>query len=474
MASVRSQNAWMLRRILLFMLLSGLSAAAPAVAAGAQIVVAQDGSGDFNGADEKPILAALAKAHAAGGGEIVIRPDVYLVTPGITLTGVSNVIFRGLPGATLKLPPLQYAEVSRDVGVGETILPVSIQQGLAVETLLQIRAPGSVDAFSGKAKPTFFTKLAKVEADRLVLAAPLTFPVPAKTQVVNENAPNLFEVRGSSENIVIEGLTLDGGRTANDPPIPAHAQRCGVFASGPYNYTDGPTGKPVRQVVIRDCTIRNCFGRGVALYAVTDALIANCKIEDTVDEAVDLDHFAVACRVLDNQVARCRVGVELNDANECRVERNHLEGCQTGVIIWRWCKMDDLNVRNQILDNVFVDTTGNALQLQAGTAFNVARGNTIRGAGRNGVSLGASDTIVSGNIIERTAMHGITVNGDRNDVTGNRVMAAGGNTAQKFAGIRILGAKNRVFDNVIVSGAGADAPAQSVLDEGKETVLRAP
>src|SRR4029079_14588501 len=128
----------------------------------------------------------------------------------------------------------------------------------------------------------------------------------------------------------------------------------GIFAAGPYNYTDGPTGKPVRGVTIRDCTIRNCFGRGVAFYSVSDALVAHCRIEDTVDEAIDLDHFTVNCRVLDNEVARCRVGVELNDANECWVARNRFEACQTGVIIWRWCKMEDLNVRNHVLDNLFL------------------------------------------------------------------------------------------------------------------------
>jgi hypothetical protein len=438
----------------------------------AQITVAQDGSGDFNGSDEKPIIAAIARVHEKGGGEIVIHPGVYAVQRSIELKAVQNVTLRGLPGAVLKLPPLQYAEVSRDVAVGETVLPVRVQQGITADVLLQIRAPGAIDAFSGKAKPTFYVKLSKVEVDRLILAEPLKFPVPAKTHVVNENAPNLFELRNLSEGITIEGLTIDGGRTPDAPPIPAHAQRCGIFASGLYNYTDGPTGKPVRGITIRDCTIRNCFGRGIAFYSVIDALVVNCRIEDNVDEAIDLDHFTVNCRVLDNQVARCRVGVELNDANECWVARNRFEACQTGVIIWRWCKMDDLNVRNHVLDNLFLNISGNGLQFQAGTSGNIARGNIIRGAGRNGVSLGASDTIIAGNIIERPGMYGIVTAGDRNDIVENRVVDAGTGAAQPYAGIRILGANNRVLDNFVSAGADAKARSQPVVDEGKENTVR--
>lgn len=435
----------------------------------AQAVVSQDGRGDFNGADEKPILAAIASVRDQGGGEIVLQRGIYTIHRSIELKGVANITLRGMPGATLKLAPLQYAEVSRDVAVGETELPVRIQQGITAETLIQVQAPGAVDTFSGKAKPTFFSKLAKVEKDSLILAAPLVYPVPAKTLVTNENAPNLFEVRDGAEGIVIESLIIDGGKVPGDPDVRAHAQACGIFGSGKYNYTDGPTGKPVRALTIRDCTIRNCFGRGVALYAVTDALVAHCRIEDTADEAVDLDHFTVNCRVLDNQIARCRVGVELNDANECWVERNRFDTCETGVIIWRWCKMDDLNVRNHVVDNLIVNVAGNGMQFEPGTRGNIARGNIIRGAGRNGVSLGANDTIVTGNIIERTAMHGIVVAGDGNTISGNRVSESGAGATQKFSGVRVRGSRNALLDNAVAPGAEG-TPA--VADDGKDNVVR--
>lgn len=458
----------------LFTLLSLPFLCAFAANATAQVTVAQDGHGEFNGADEKPILAAIAKVRAAGGGEIVIQPGVYVLQRGLELKDLRNVTFHGQPGATLKLLPLQHAETSADTAVGETALPVSKQQALTPGLRLQIMARGEMDSFIGKQKPTFMAKLVKVEGDRLILAEPLPFPVPAKTQIMNEDAPNLFEFRTGCENIVIEGLTLDGGRTPDDPAVGTHAQRCAIFASGPYNYTQGPTGKPVQHLVIRDCTIRNCFGRGVALYAVTDALVTNCTIEETCDEAVDLDHFTVAARILNNQIAHCRVGVELNDANECWVTGNRFESCEIGVNVWRWCKMEDLNVRNQILDNLFLNTVGNGLQLDGGTRLNFVRGNIIRGSGRNGISLSGHESIVSENIIEHSSLNGIALAGNRNEVARNQISDSGAGAKQKFAGLLVRGQHNRVLDNAVRAGAGADAPLEPVADEGEGNSVRMP
>jgi hypothetical protein len=380
-----------------------------------QVIVAQDGSGDFNGTDEKPILAAVQKVRAAGGGEILIRRGDYVCGQPIEVKDANKITFRGEPGAVLKLPPLQFAETSAEAAVGASELHVRVQQSLTPGLRLRIMASSAIDSFSGKAKPSFFVSLAKTEGDRLVLAKPLEFPVPAGTKIINEDAPNLFEVRSPCEDIAIEQLVIDGGRTPKDPVVSGHAQLCGIFASGRYTYTDGPTGPPVHKLIVRDCTIRNCFGRGIALYAVTGALIERCTIEDTVDEAVDLDHFAVGCIVSQNAVARCHVGVELNDANECAVVRNRFVACDTGINLWRWCKMPDLNTRNVIMENAFVGTKGNALNLAAGTATNIVSHNQIRGSGGKAILLAGDDYEVSGNDVDGK----IADSGARNDVFDN-------------------------------------------------------
>ena len=44
--------------------------------------------------------------------------------------------------------------------------------------------------------------------------------------------------------------------------------------------------------------------------------------------------------------------------------------------------------------------------------------------------------------------------------------------SQTFAGVRVRGSKNRVLDNLIIAGAGVDAPAQPVSDEGSGNSIR--
>ena len=397
-----------LRLALAFSFLHLASHAAP-------LTVAQDGSGEFNGADEKPILAAVAKARSAGGGEIVIKRGTYVCAQPIALKDARKITFRGERGTVLKLPPLQHAETSADAAVGATELPVRVQQGLAKGVRIRIMAGGAIDSFSGKQKPSFFVTLAAAESGRLVLEKPLEFPVPAGTKIINEDAPNLFELRGACEDIAIEGLEIDGGRAPGDPHVSGHAQLCGVFAAGSYDYVKGPTGPPMQRIVVRDCVVRNCFGRGIAFYAVTRGVVERCTIEDTVDEAVDLDHFAVGCIVQHNAVARCGVGVEMNDANECAVLRNRFEACRIGINLWRWCKQPDLNTRNVILENAFIGTKGNALQLAAGTATNIVHGNHIRGSGGKAISLAGDDYEISGNDVDGK----IADSGAHNDVFDN-------------------------------------------------------
>ena len=43
----------------------------------------------------------------------------------------------------------------------------------------------------------------------------------------------------------------------------------------------------------------------MALYSVTDSTMERCTIEDTVDEAIDFDHFTVRCRAEGNVILRC-------------------------------------------------------------------------------------------------------------------------------------------------------------------------
>ena len=248
-----------------------------------------------------------------------------------------------------------------------------------------------------------------VEKAAIQLEAALKFPVSAGTMIRHEDAPNLINISGASEDVRIEKLTLDGGRVASDPPIHGHAQLCGVFASGAYSYEKGPTGPQVKKLSISRCFIQNCHGRGIALYSVEGSEIDDCTIRDTSDEAIDFDHFTVKAIATHNHIARCLVGVELNDVNDCLVAGNEFRECGTGINLWRWCKQPGLNEGNLIVQNVFERTLGNAMQIATGTKGNTVAQNEISDSGKNGIILSGEAQILKSNKITGSGMKDILI-----------------------------------------------------------------
>jgi parallel beta-helix repeat protein len=199
--------------------------------------------------------------------------------------------------------------------------------------------------------------------------------------------------------------------------------------------------------VVRDCVIRHCFGRGVAMYAVTDGIVDRCKIEDTVDEAVDFDHFAVGCRAVGNTVTDCRVGVELNDATDSLVRSNRFDACDVGINLWRWCRQPGLNVRYRILDNQFLNTRGSAIVIRPNTASNVISGNIIRGSGS--VILEGSHQTLTENTITGSAKEAIRISGDDNIIRNNRCRDNSAAKPGQREDIRVTG-------NTVTSRAGRE------------------
>ena len=76
-----------------------------------------------------------------------------------------------------------------------------------------------------------------------------------------------------------------------------------------------------------------------------------------------------------------------------------MRDCGIGVSLWRWCKQEGLNEGNRILDNEFLNTAGNAVQLGGGTRLNTVADNDITGAGKNGIVVGGREQAVKDNRI---------------------------------------------------------------------------
>jgi len=368
---------------------------------------------------EAEIQKFINDAIKAGGGEVVIPPGVHVIERGLKVKDAKKLRITGLDAeeSVLKLPPVAYAVAADAASAGSTQIKVKAQRGFKPGMRLRIEADGEIEPFTKKPRPYHLAVVKTVGEDVIHLAAPLKFPVPDGTMIRHEDAPNLIEIRGASEDVHIGKLTLDGGRVEGDPPIRGHAQLCAVFASGAYSYEKGPTGPPVKNLHLSRCFIQNCHGRGVALYAVEGAEIDGCTIRDTSDEAIDFDHFTVKSIAAHNHIARSLVGVELNDASHCLVAGNEFRECGAGINLWRWCKQPGLNEGNIIARNVFEGTKGNAVRIASGTKSNTVVQNEISGSGRNGISLAGEGQIVKANRITGSGMKAIDVQAGKHEIT---------------------------------------------------------
>lgn len=391
-----------------------------AVAGEAVWKVTNGEGGLFSGKDHRPLQAAIDQACKEGGGVIAIGRGEYLIGQSLKIADAGHLTFRGEEGAVLRLPPLPHAKVMEAAESGAALVRADRTDRFEPGMKLHFIAPGKVSAFTGKPVPYVLASIERIEPGLFVLQTPLEFPVPAGAMVHREGAPNVFAITGDCEDITIEHLTIDGGRGRDDAEISGHVIGCGLLVQGRYGYEDGPLGPPVRGLTVRDCVIRRCYGRGVALYSVTDSAVERCIIEDTVDEAIDFDHFTARCRAENNQIVRCRIGVELNDANDCVVKNNRFESCGVGVNIWRWCRQPELNVRNRILGNQFLDTAGSAVLLRAGTASNVVEGNVIRGCRGDGIVVDGTNQTVVDNRISGAGKEALVVKGEGHAVRGNQ------------------------------------------------------
>lgn len=315
---------------------------------------------------ETDLGVAIRDAVAKGGGRIVLPPGVIRIEKGLRLEEVRNLTLKGSPGdaTILQLPPLVYAISEGATEAGAERIAVSKMQGFRPGMRLHIEADGEIDAFTKQPKPYVLAKVKAVEDRGIVLAEELKYLVPAGTLIRDPDAPNLIEIRGGCEGIRLENLVIDGGRVAGDPPLRAHAQLCGVFVQGPYSYEKGPTGPKPSGVALVNSLVRNCHGRGIALYSAEDCEIRGNRFFDLSDEAIDLDHFAVRVSVIGNDIRRAFIGIEMNDASDCVIEDNRVQECRIALHLWQFCKLPGLNEGNRIVRNRFEGFRGKAIQIQ--------------------------------------------------------------------------------------------------------------
>ncbi len=356
--------------------------------AGSAIVVSQDGRGDFNGNDERPILAAIKKARQDGGGTIQIEPGEYLIRRGLKLT--SGITIRGTKQTVLKLAsPVIVTQVAKQ---GQDYILVDDTSELAADTCIDIYPPPTMKAFPDTDKNEYRAEIREIEQGKLILSGQIPHVIPENSRVGYRS--NMFFVGGSEKNIRLENLILDGG-LKKGIPMPGHCNRCALLAHGIWSYREGPTAPPIENVQVIGCHIRNCYGRAVAMYSVVRGKVEHCLIENIDDEGIDLDHFCYHCQVTGNMVKRSGTGVTINDGSYCTIQDNRFEDCGVGVTMWWWyqCPQENLNVENVIRNNVICSPKKAGIRLGKRCLRNKIIGNVVEG----GIIVAESDNLVEGN-----------------------------------------------------------------------------
>jgi hypothetical protein len=363
-------------------------------------------------AEELPLQAWIDEAIAAGGGVVTVPPGEHILRKGLIIKDAKKISVRGVERETciLRLPPVTVGKVAKPVPAGGRSVEVLAARGWQAGMQVQFETSGELDSFTGKPKPHVLGRIASVEEGRLMLQEALTHPIPEGCLMRDPNAPNLIEVRGKCEGVEIANLVLDGGRREGDPAIQGHAQLCALLAQGDYDYRRGPTGPQPAGIVLRDCIIENCFGRGAAFYSCKSPRVERCSIRDCNDEAIDFDHFTPGAVALGNRIIRCRIGLELNDAESCLLQDNELEHCGIGINAWRFCRQADFNRRHRLLGNRISDCSGNGIQIAEGTLELMIEDNRIADCRRNGISLNGDHHQLRRNRITGCSMKPIAIN----------------------------------------------------------------
>ena len=358
-----------------------------------RITVAQDGSGDFNGRDEKPILDAIEKAGKSGETTIFIKPGTYLIRKQLYLKK-NGITIAGTPQTVLRLPSPVLTITAAEKG--QELLQVEDCREFAPDTTVYIYPPAGSETFPDGNKKPLEVVIKSVETRNIHLSSPLACAIPAGSRLGYTN--NIFAIYKHWKHITIRDLNIDGGRR-EDIRMPGHCQRCGLLAHGHFSYADGPKVPPIEDVSVINCHIHNCYGRAVAMYWVVRGEVKGCLIENIDDEAIDFDHFCFYCRAIGNDIRNVSTGITLNDASYCTVEYNRITNCGSGVNMWWWHKSPQkyINIENKIRHNFIYSPELVGISIGRRCFWNKITGNFVEEGSKGSIRVVGPNNVVENN-----------------------------------------------------------------------------
>jgi parallel beta-helix repeat protein len=163
------------------------------------------------------------------------------------------------------------------------------------------------------------------------------------------------------------------------------------------------------------------------------AAIVGNRIRDTGWDGIETVGSSTATTIVDNDIARTRVGIYLeHETNRSVIARNAIAAVRTGINAeWRYGGHGSSG--NTLAANVVTGATETGVFIDVAGDRNRIDGNVVAGGGGPAIVLqGASDNVITGNrgcargdaplVVQRSAHHddGVRADSLRNVVTGNR------------------------------------------------------
>jgi polygalacturonase len=208
--------------------------------------------------------------------------------------------------------------------------------------------------------------------------------------LISANAPGAVpadEFTFLAENIVIEGLTLDGDYNVNvdggaayganyatwGGTWPNGSTAASTFAADNYQYPIYTFN--VRGLIVKDCRVKNSWFNGVSIYRCHDVQIINNILQNCGDKAnylgyyagAEIDNASYRCQVIGNIIKNVGNGIVANGDNlgyvwravqEIIIANNVFETTyQSGIFAFDWI------ADWQITNNEFIEIGTSAIEL---------------------------------------------------------------------------------------------------------------
>lgn len=385
-------------------------------------------AGDFRGADNRAIQAAIDAVAAAGGGRVAVGPGVYRMDDSLHLRSGVHVAGSG-PATVLRKAAEVRSDLSADLGYGHFDVslaePERFRPGMGV-LVTDDRAGGFYDTVA---------TLTWRDGDRFGLSRMLNhdYGRPARGRVVSSfPVVSAAGVRDAS----VSALAIDGNRAQN----PTRLNGCrggGVFLI------------QTRGVALRGLAVSGVHGDGISFQQTADTLVEDCTCEDNVGHGLHPGSGSV------RPVLR-----------RCTCRRNAADGVF-------YC----LRVSFSLCEECVVEGNGrDGISIGGRDTDHLVRGNAIRGNGRCGVYFRPHDRVMAG---DRTRLEG-------NELAGN---CQGGGQAEvhvaaPVCGVHILGNRIRPLgrraavrvvagtEGVVVHGNGIESEeGLGVVIEGEASAV---